>query len=100
MQQSLFEALRLSEPDRLYLAQTLDDFDQKFRALHDEDAADVSLHPYTDHAQFRKRRDLMMDNILASLKLHLSPSGFNALNQHVQSEKRNMRISPVLEGRP
>lgn len=99
LQGALFHVLGLSREDQLVMTNTLSDFGIRFQHILDDDAKETAENLSTDHTTFAISRDLMMDDILRSLRVQLSKMGFEQLNSYVQSEKRKMRVSPELERR-
>ena len=99
LQGALFRKIGLSQDDQLVMRNTVDDFGVRFQHILDEDAKETAAKPGTDHTTFVVSRDFVMDEILRSLKVQLSKIGFEHLSSYVQSEKRNMRVSPELERR-
>lgn len=97
VQSVLFTNIGIPEADQPALTEIIDSFGTAFQQILNADAAEIAANPTADHRNFFTQRDVMVTNILLLLKSRLSSTGFNNLNQYVQREKKNMKISADLE---
>jgi len=95
-QASHIAALRLHNADRITLTTILTDFKSRYSEMISEfnasATAAIARGEAPDIKTFLQKRNDLVQFVMTTLRLSLSPDGMKKLDSHIQLQKRSMKV--------